>query len=127
MDAMVVVQAQRDLQLTDEQFPQFLRRLRGLQTARRRAENQRSRALMELRRLMQNPNGPPPDEAQVRDRLKAIDDVEAQSATETRDASASLYQMLNVRQQARFRLLEEQIERRKLELLARSRQPAPAR
>ena len=126
MDAMVVVQAQRDLQLTDEQFPQFLRRLRGLQAARRRAENQRSRAIMELRQIMQRPNAQP-DEAQLRERLKAIDDIETRSAAEVREAAAGVYQMLNVRQQARFRLLEEQIERRKLELLARSRQPPPPR
>src|SRR6185436_16578822 len=80
MDAMVLVQAERDLELTNEQLPQFLRRFKGLQATRRRSENQRNRALMELRRLMQ-PGNPgdggrpaPPDEAQIRERLKALDD-----------------------------------------------------
>ena len=71
---------------------------------------------------MQAANGTP-DEGQVRDRLKALDDTEAQSTTEIKQARTNLDQILDVRQQARFRLLEEQMERRKLELFARSRQP----
>jgi hypothetical protein len=125
MDAMVVVQAEKELQLSDDQFAQFLRRLKVLQAARRRGDNQRNRALMELRRLMQNADGKP-DEGQVRERLQALDEVETQSAAEARQARASLDQILDVRQQARFRLLEEQIERRKLELFARSRQARQA-
>jgi phage terminase small subunit len=122
---MVVVQAEKELQLTDEQFSQFLRRLNVLQMARRRGENQRNRALMELRRVMQaSPEGKP-DEGQIREQLKALDEVESQSALETRQARLSLDQILDVRQQARFRLLEQQIERRKLELFARSKQATP--
>ena len=129
MDAMVVVQAERDLELTAEQFPPFLKRLKGLQAARRRAENQRNRALLELRRLtlgnVADGANERPDEAQIRERLKALDDGEAQALVEIKQARSTLEQGLNVRQQARFRLLEEQIERRKLELFARSRQPTP--
>ena len=130
MDAMVVMRAERELQLSDDQFPQFLTRLKGLQAIRRRAENQRNRALMELRRLVQAVNADGagagrPDEGQIRERLKALDDAEAQAITEIRQARTTLEQVLNVRQQARFRLMEEQIERRKLELFARSRQPNP--
>jgi hypothetical protein len=132
MDAMVVVQAERDLDLSAEQFPQFLSRLRGLQTIRRRSENQRNRAMMELRRLMAPGNSGDgasarPDDAQIRERLKALDDAEGQALVEIRQARNNLEQGLTVRQQARFRLLEEQIERRKLELFARSRQAAPAK
>jgi hypothetical protein len=130
MDAMVLVQAQRDLNLSNDQFPQFLTRLKGLQAVRRRAENQRNRAVMELRRLMQAANAGdgagPADETQIRDRLKALDDAEAQGLVAIRQARVTLEQILNPRQQARFRLLEEQIERRKLELFARSRQVAPS-
>ena len=122
MDTMVVMQAERELRLTDEQFRQFLTRLRGLQAIRRRAENQRNRALMELRRLMQ-PQNATADEGQIRERLKALDDADAQAAAEIRQARSAVDQVLDVRQQARFRLLEEQIERRKLDLFARSRQP----
>ena len=124
LDTMVVVQAERDLGLTDTQFAQFLSRLRALQGARRRGEMQRSRSLMELRRLLQGGESGTVDENQLRERLKSIDDAEAQSLTEIRQARTTLEQILSVRQQARFRLLEEQVERRKLELFARSRLPA---
>ncbi len=124
LDAMLVVQAERELQLSDEQLPQFLRRLTVLQAARRRAANQRNRALMELRQLIQASDGKP-DETQLGERLKTLDEVDVQSAAEARQARLSLDQILDVRQRARFRLLEEQIERRKLELFARSRQPNP--
>jgi hypothetical protein len=132
MDAMVLVQAERDLELSNEQFPQFLTRLKELQGVRRRSDNLRNRAVMELRRLLQ-PGNPPegsagrPDDAQIRERLKAIDDAEARALVDIKQARSNLEQVLNVRQQARFRLLEEQIERRKLELFARSRQPPPQR
>lgn len=133
MDAMVVVQAERELQLSDEQFAQFLSRLKGLQAARRRADSQRNRALMELRRLVQpggadgdgSPGSPGSDDGQIRARLKALDDAEVQGLAETRQARMQLEQVLSAHQQARFRLLEEQVERRKLELFARSRQPNP--
>ena len=39
-----------------------------------------------------------------------------------RKAYVALDEVLDVRQQARFRVLEEQIERRKIELLMRARQ-----
>ncbi len=130
MDAMLVMRAERELQLSDDQFPQFLTRLKGLQAIRRRAENQRNRALMELRRLVLTVNADGvdagrPDEGQIRERLKAVDDAEAQAIAEIRQARTTLEQVLNIRQQARFRLLEEQIERRKLELFVRSRRPNP--
>ena len=40
-----------------------------------------------------------------------------------RKAYNALDEVLDVRQQARFRVFEEQIERRKIELLMRARQP----
>jgi Spy/CpxP family protein refolding chaperone len=112
--------------LADEQFATFLTRLKTLQAARRRSENQRNRALMELRRFVQSeaPGAAAADEG-VRARLKALDDAEAQGTADVRQARTGVDQILTPRQQARFRLLEEQIERRKLELFARSRRSLP--
>jgi hypothetical protein len=126
MDAMVMVQAERDLELNDDQLAQFLSRLKTLQMARRRSENQRNRALMELRRFLQTEGAAvAADDPQIRTRLKAIDDAEAQGTVDIRQARTGLEQVLTPRQQARFRLLEEQVERRKLDLVARSRRPVP--
>jgi hypothetical protein len=119
-DALFLVRAQEVLQLREDQYPRFLTRLRALQAIQRRAENQRRQALNQLRRLLQNDARP--DEAAIKERLKALEDLAAGVAAETKQAQASLDEVLDVRQQARFRLLEEEMERRKLDLLARTRQ-----
>jgi hypothetical protein len=119
-EAYVVMQAQRELQLTDEQYPKFLSRVRVLQEARRRGQNERMRHLQELRRLTQTTASG--DDLPLRTQLRALDELEARVAGEVRQAMADLDQVLDVRQQARFRLLEEAMERRKLELLAQVRQ-----
>jgi hypothetical protein len=120
-DTMVMMQAQQELRLSDEQFLQFMPRVRALQAARRRAQNERNRVLMELRRLTQ-PNDSKSDEAQIKERLRMLDDVDTRSAAEIRQALSGIDQLLDVRQQARFRLLEEMVERRKAELVMRARQ-----
>lgn len=119
-DAMVVVQAQRALSLTDAQYPQFVGRLKALQDTRRRNQRARSQIIQELARLT-NPNNAAPDESQLRDKLKALDDLEAKAAAEIRKACENLDQVLDVRQRARFRVFEEQIERRKFQFLLNAR------
>jgi tRNA A37 methylthiotransferase MiaB len=88
---------------------------------RRRAENQRLRIINELRRATQAADGQV-DEAMVKDRLKTLNDLSASAATEIRQALNDLDEVLDVRQQARFRVFEEEIERRKVELVVRARQ-----
>ena len=123
-DSYVLMQAQRQLQLTNEQLPQFILRLKALQTVRRRAENQRRRMIQELRRLTQNADDGRIDEAQVRERLKTLDDLRDRSAVEIKQALADVDQVLDLRQQARFRVLEQQVEGNKIELMMRARQQA---
>jgi hypothetical protein len=117
-DAYVVMQAQQTLQLSDEQFPKFLARVKSLQEVRRRGQMQRGRMLQELRRLSQTPGQ---DDA-LRNQLKALNDLDARLGTEVRQALDGVDQTLDLRQQARFRLFEEQMERRKVDLLMRARQ-----
>ena len=117
-DAYVVMQAQQTLQLSDEQFPKFLARVKALQEVRRRGQMQRGRMLQELRRLSQTPGQ---DDA-LRNQLKALNDLDARLGTEVRQALDGVDQTLDLRQQARFRLFEEQMERRKVDLLMRARQ-----
>jgi hypothetical protein len=116
-DAYVVMQAQKELELSDDQFPRFLARVKTLQDARRRGQMQRGRMLQEIRRLMQTPGQ---DDA-LRTQLKALTDLDLRVATEVRQALDGVDQVLDLRQQARFRLFEEQMERRKVELLMRAR------
>ena len=62
------------------------------------------------------------DDAQIKERLKALQDQEASSATEITKAYDAIDQVLDLRQQARFRAFEEAMERRKIELVTRARQ-----
>ena len=118
-DAYVVMQAQEELQLTDEQYPKFLTRVRALQAARQRGLVDRGRIVQDLRRLS---DANPIDETQAKNQLKALADVDARTATEVRDALSGIDQVLDLRQQVRFRIFEEQMERRKVDLLMRARQ-----
>jgi hypothetical protein len=67
------------------------------------------------------------DENAVRERLKALRDDDDRAAAELRRAYDAVDEILDVRQQARFRIFEEMIERRKLDLLMRARQGSARR
>ncbi len=120
LNAYALVQAQKELQLSDEQYGPFIQRLQQLQNVRRRQQMERMRILRDLRPLAA-PNGTV-DEAAIQDKLKALDGLIGQSAQQLQQAYANLDQILTPRQRARFRLFEERLEQRKLELLSRVRQ-----
>ena len=122
-DAMVLVQAQKALGLTDAQYPQFVGRLKALQDTRRRNQRQRNQLIQEIQRMLSGRGGAA-DDAQVREKLKALDDLQEKGAAEVRKAYENLDQVLDVRQQARFRVFEEQIERRRFEILLNARRGA---
>jgi dihydrodipicolinate synthase/N-acetylneuraminate lyase len=121
-DAMLVADAQQALALSDKQFPDFITRLRALQETRRGNLIQRVKLMAELQRLSNPRSASPPDEAALKGRLAELQELESRSAAELRRAYNQIDEVLDVRQQARFRVLEEQLERRKLELLMRARQ-----
>jgi hypothetical protein len=118
-DSYALLQAQEQLKINDEQFSRFLPRFKALQDARRQTLQQRTRVLADVRRLL---NEGQTDEGQIRDRLKQLRDIEDRGEAEARKAYEAIDQVLDVRQQGQFRLFEEQMERRKLELVTRARQ-----
>ena len=126
IDSYALMQAQEHLRLKDEQFADFITRLRTLHQTRRRNLRQRNQLLMELNR-MTAPKAPPVEDAVLRDKLKALREHDERAAAEMRKAYDTLDEMLDARQQVRFRLFEENLERRKLDLLMRARQGAAAR
>ena len=121
-DAYLVMEAQQALALTDQQYPQFLARLRTLQETRRRNQQERIQLMAQLQRLTNPRAASRDDEASIKERLTALQELESRNAAEVRKAYTALDEVLDVRQQARFRVFEEQIERRKIELLMRARQ-----
>lgn len=126
LDAYALVQAQNALQLNDSQYGTFVGRLKNLQETRRRNQRARNQLVQDLRR-MTNPQVTTVDEAAVREKLKALRELDDRSAAELRKAYDLLDEVLDVRQQARFRIFEENLERRKMDLLLRARQRAAGR
>jgi hypothetical protein len=65
------------------------------------------------------------DDAAVRERLRALQELEGRAAAELRRAYDAIDQQLDIRRQARFRVFEQNMERRKLQLMLRARRGAP--
>ena len=120
-DAYTVMQAQEALRLSNDQYGAFVARLKVVQDLRRQQQQERARLLRELAQLA-GPRAPEGDDAPIAERLKALRDHDTKAHAEIEKAYQELDQLLSVRQRARLRLLEESLERRKLELLMRARQ-----
>ena len=126
LDAYTLMQAQNALQLSDAQYGPFVTRLKRLQENRRRNTQIRNRLLQELR-TMTAPKATP-DENALKEKMRALREHNLQTAATLQRDSEALDEVLDVRQQVRFRLLEERVERQKLDLLMLSRRrvtPAP--
>ena len=119
-DSYALLQAQEQLKISDDQFPKFLPRFKALQDVRRQGLMQRTRVLNAMRQSLNG--GQPPDEGQLRDLMKRLDEIDARTESESKKAYEAIDQVLDVRQQAKFRVFEENMERRKLELVTRARQ-----
>jgi hypothetical protein len=120
-EAVALVRAQEALKLSDDRYLPFLAKYKALQDVRRRALQERNRLLRELGRLT-SADAATADEAQIKERLKALHDLDARSESELHKAYEGIDSVLDVRQQARFRLFEERMERQKLDLLMKARQ-----
>lgn len=118
-DAYAIVQAQEALQLSDEQYPQFVRRARALHATRRRMQAQRMRMLAQLNQLLRARSA---SEERLASATRALDEHERASLEAVQKAYAAVDEVLDARQRARFRVLEQQLERKKLEMLMRARQ-----
>jgi hypothetical protein len=123
VDAYAVVQAQKILELDEAQYGSFVTRFRALQAVRRKHAGERLRAIQELNRLTRRGAT---DEA-LRERLAALDALDAAAAAEVGKAVAAVDAGLTLAQRARFRVFEDLMERRKFDLLARARSRARPR
>ena len=118
-DAYALVQAQDQLKLNDDQYSRFLVRFKSLQEVRRRSLQEHTRLVAELRRLLMQGQV---DEGQLKDRMQALQEVDSRAVADVKKAYEALDQVLDVKQQASLRVFEEQMERRKIELITRARQ-----
>jgi len=118
-DAYAIVQAQDTLDLSDEQFPQFVRRARELHATRRRMQAERMRLVLQLGQLLRARQ---PDEARLDEATRALDAHDRATLEAVQAAYGAIDEVLDARQRARFRVLEQQLERKKLDMLSRARQ-----
>jgi hypothetical protein len=128
LDGMEISNADKALQIDDQHYAVFIQRLRNLQRLRRQHQMQRQRLVGELRRLANQQ--PQVEDALLEAPTKRLDDFDKQAFQDIQGAYAQIDEVLNVRQRARFRLFEENMEQRKLEILTRvlkSGAPEPGR
>ena len=118
-DAYAIMQAQEMLQLDEERFGPFVTRLKALQEARRRHMRGRGQIIRDLQQMVRQGTA---DEAALRERMDALVKQDEAGAQEIKRAAGAVDELLDVRQRARFRVFEHQLEIKKLELLARVRQ-----
>jgi hypothetical protein len=119
-EIQTILVAERELQLGTEQSPTFMTRLRHLQQVRRRHMQQRNRLLAEMRQLVQG--AAPYRDDLITEKLKAYDEFNLRAAQELRQAELELDGVLAPWQRVRFRMIEERLDRQKLELLIKLRE-----
>ena len=124
LDGIEIANADKMLQIAPDRYGDFIQRLRNLQIVRRRRQAQRLRLLNELRRVVNQQ--PSVDDAQLESRTRQLDEFDRQTAQDVQAAYGQIDEVLTPRQRARFRLFEEQMEQRKIEILTRVLRAAAA-
>jgi hypothetical protein len=117
-DGYSILQAQESLKLNDDQYGRFLPRFKALLDTRRQTLQQRTRVLNVIRRLLMEAQ---PDEGMLRDALKQLQEIDTRGEADAKRAYEGIDQVLDLKQQAKFRIFEEQMERRKLEIVTQAR------
>ena len=118
IDAYIVSNLQESLDLTDDQFVKVLPLVKRLQTDRRAAIQRRQQALMELRRLLASGEATEP---RVADLLQQVKSAEAEEPTVLRRDRDAIDGVLSPVQQAKFRVLEVEVEHKIRELMSQIR------
>ena len=123
-EAFELVRAQEMLDLSEDQYPEFVTRFTVLQGARRQGQQGRQRRLRELQRMSTQPGA---DETMLTEQLEALGRHDREVTARQQAAIAEIDAILNIRQQVRFRIFEQAMERRRVDLLMRARRQPPRR
>jgi len=119
VDAYIVSNLQESLSLTDEQFVKTLPLVKRLLSDRRELAEARRQALRELRQMLQSGSA---TEGKVADRLRELKGLENDEREKVKRDLEALDGALTVLQQAKFRVMEVEIEQKIRELLNQARQ-----
>jgi hypothetical protein len=118
IDAYLVSNLQESLGLTDEQFVRVLPMIKRLQTDRRQYAQRRQRALQELRRALQSGGA---TEGRVEELLREVKAVETEGPAALRRDLEAIDAVLSPVQQAKYRILELEVERKIREIMSQMR------
>ena len=118
VDAYVVSNLQESLGLDDGQFAKAIPLVKRLQAERRAYFTERTRTVREMRRLLRQGGA---TEAQVLELLKQLKALDADGPAQTRRNLDALDALLTPVQQAKYRVLEADVEQRMRELMNRAR------
>jgi Spy/CpxP family protein refolding chaperone len=116
VDEYFVRNLKQRLDLTDEQLARVLPPVRKLQSDRRVLTRRRFRAMSELRRSLASGGA---TEGAIEQLLRELKAVESEEATTLRRDREAVDGVLTPLQQAKFRVLESEIERRVRHALSR--------
>jgi len=123
VDAYIVSNLQESLGLSDEQFVKLLPLVKRLQVERREYLQGRGRTVREMRKLLQSGAA---TEAQVIDQLHELKRVEGEGPERMRKTAEAIDAFLTPLQQAKFRVLEADVERRVREIIGQVRRQGRA-
>lgn len=119
VDAYMVSNLQESLGLTDEQFVKALPLVKRLLSERREVAERRRETLRDLRQLLQSGAA---TEAKVGERLREVKALENDERETTKRNRDGVDAVLTPLQQAKFRVMEVEIEQKIRELLNQARQ-----
>ena len=118
VDAYVVSNLQESLGLDDVQFAKAIPLVKRLQGERRTYFLERTRTVREMRRLLRQGGA---SETELLDLLKQLKALDADGPAQARKNVEALDAMLTPVQQAKYRVLEVDVEQRMRELMNRVR------
>jgi len=118
VDAYVMSNLQESLGLDDAQFAKAIPLVKRLQGERRTYFLERTRTVREMRRLLRQGGA---GEAEILDLLKQLKALDVDGPAQARKNLDALDAMLTPVQQAKFRVLEVEVEQRMRELMNRVR------
>ncbi len=120
VDAYIISNLQDGLGLSDEQFVKLLPLVKRLQSDRRELATKRMQAMREMRRLLEAGGS---SEARVVELLKQVKAVESEEPSMIRRDLEAVDAALTPLQQAKFRVLEIEVEFKIRELMNQIRRP----
>jgi hypothetical protein len=122
VEAYVVSNMQESLGLSDEQFAKAIPLVKKLQRDRRDVLLERARVMREMRRLLRQGGAVEP---QVTELLKQAKTLETEGPERAHRSLEALDALFTPIQQAKYRVLESEVEQRMRELLNRARAARP--